>query len=405
MPLRPRLSWRAGTLIAACGLLAILATLAWVASDRADRDASSPSLTPLPDTVELCGFGRTQPIRDTGDYPPVVRAAAEQTFADVAADLASQTTPQARAVGLYARLVIAMRQAARAEQQSAADCTDEPCMQRRWKIAKEAAAPHAGELARLATDSLDPAAYAFALYGCRLNRDEGPCARLSIERWSQLESDNAVPWLHLVGDAEQRRDEAALRAALMRAARAKSSDTHGSSMLQMALHPAAQALPAAPRLVYLSQLLGVYSALPAPPYAKVDDACSEKRMAGSDRRTVCVDLATMMTERSSTLAELSLGATIGERAGWPAERVRRLRDEEGALSFIGQAGWVPQDVHSCRFLELLEARTNELSTVGELPAARKRLAASNRSVAELAQDWRALQSQREQMPGKRADRN
>ncbi len=405
MPLPRKLSRRAGVVIATCGLIAVLALLAWVASDRVGHDATSrPSATP-PETVELCGFGPTKPIRNTGDYPPAVLEKAEQTFSDVAADLASQSAPQTRAVGLYARLVVAMRLAARADQQAANDCTDEPCTQRRWKIAKEAAAPHAEALARLAMTSQDPVAYAFALFGCRLNRDEGSCAQLSIERWAQLESDNAVPWLHLAGDAAQRKDEAALRTALLKASRARTSDSHGSSTLQMAEQPAARALDAAPRLVYLSQLLGVYAALPTPPHLAVSQACSEERLTDPDRKALCGDLATMMTERSASLVELSLGTTIGERAGWPDERVRRLRDEKDAIFFIGQVGWVAEDVHSCRFLEQLEARTKELATLGEVPSARKDLAASDRSAAELAQDWRDLQSQREGASNKGADRN
>ena len=389
--------------IAACGL-AVMAVLAWVVSDRFGRDATSQRSTMRPDMVELCGYGPTKPIRNTGDYPSAVLEKAEQTFSVVASDLASQSAPQTRAVGLYANLVAAMRLAARSDEQPSADCTDAGCAQRRWKIAKEAAAPHAEKLARLATASQDPVAYAFALFGCRLNREYGACTQLSIERWAQLESDNAAPWLHLAGDAVERKDEAALRAALLKASRARTSDSRGSSTLQMAEHPAARALAAAPRLVYLSQLLGVYAALPTPPHLAVSRACSVEGLADPPRKKLCGDLATMMTERSTSLVELSLGTTIGERVGWPVERVRRLRDEKDAIFFIGQAGWVAEDVHSCRFLEQLEVRTKELSSMGEVPSARQRLAASDRSVADLAQDWRELQIQRDGASDKSADR-
>jgi hypothetical protein len=403
MPSPRKLGRPAGVAIAACGLAA-MAVLAWVVSDRVGLDATSQRSTMPPDTVELCGYGPTKPVRNTGDYPPTVLDKAEQTFSHVAADLVSQAAPQTRAVGLYARLVVAMRLAARSDQQPSADCTDAECMQRRWKIAKEAAAPHAVELARLATASQDPVAYAFALFGCRLNREDGACAQLSIERWAQLESDNAVPWLHLAGDAAGRKDEAALSAALLKASRAKTSDSHGSLTLQMAEHPVARALAAAPRLVYLSQLLGVYAALPTPPHLAVSQACSVESLADPDRKKLCGDLATMMTERSASLLELSLGTTIGERAGWPVERVRRLRDERDAIYFIGQVGWVAEDVHSCRFLEQLEVRTKDLSTMGEVPSARQKLVASDRPMSELAQDWRKLQSQREGASNKGADR-
>jgi hypothetical protein len=43
--------------------------------------------------------------------------------------------------------------------------------------------------------------------------------------------------------------------------------------------------------------------------------------------------------------------------------------------------------------------------MGEVPSARQRLAASDRSVAELALGWRELQSQRDGASDKGADRN
>jgi len=68
-------------------------------------------------------------------------------------------------------------------------------------------------------------------------------------------------------------------------------------------------------------------------------------------------------------------------------------------------GWVAEDVHSCRFLEQLESRTRDLAMMGEVPSARKRLADSDRSVGELAQQWRQLQNQREGAANKGVDRN
>jgi hypothetical protein len=43
--------------------------------------------------------------------------------------------------------------------------------------------------------------------------------------------------------------------------------------------------------------------------------------------------------------------------------------------------------------------------MGEVPSARKKLATSDRSVAELAQEWRQLQNQRADAANKGADRN
>ncbi len=390
---------KAGVAVGVGCLLIAVSLLAWHEWDRTEHEASGPASPDRSGKVELCGYGSTKSIRTTSDYPSEVIGAAEQAFSNVAASLVAQSPPQIQAVGLYAKLVAAMRRAGEEEQRLNADCAEEHCVQRRWKVAKEAAGPPAQELARLALSSQDPVAYAMALFGCRLNREDGACAQLSIARWTQLEPDNAVPWLHRVGEAAALKDEAALSAALLQAARAKTSDYHGSAVLTMAEHPAARELAEAPRLVYLSQLLGVYAAFPAPPYAAVSEACATDRMADPARRQACLDLASLMTERSRSALEHSLGTTIGERGGWPPDRVRRLREEADAIFFVDQLDWVAEDVHSCRFLERLEARTKELSTMGELPAARRKLAASDRPVAALAQDWRDLQRRRSSASG------
>jgi hypothetical protein len=280
---------RTAVAIAGCGLLAVLAWLAWIGSDRDTPEmveaptergtnkvpsklASPGSTTPDPaGTVELCGYGVTQPIRDTSDYPPGLINIAETTLAKVAEDLMAQPQANLRAVGLYAKLVVAMRRAGDEDRARYPDCADEPCTQRRANAARQAAEPHAQGLAQLALTSKEPSAYAIALFGCRLNRDDGACAQLSNASWSQLEPGNAVPWLYLADDAATRKDEVAMSEALSRAARAETSDDHRATVLAMAQRPAARDLPAAPRLVYLSQLLGIYAALPAPPYVAISN--------------------------------------------------------------------------------------------------------------------------------------
>ena len=343
--------------------------------------------------VELCGYGKTKPIRTTDDYPPEVVEAAERAFTSVADRLSAQHQPTARAVGLYARLVAAVRRAGEDDQRLNPNCTDTPCIQRRFKAAAAAARPHAEELARLAVASQDPRTYSMALFGCRLNQDSGACSQLSVARWSQLEPDNAVPWFYIAEEGAARKDEAALSDALLRAGRAKTSDNHWSTIFAMAEDPAARELAPAPRLVYLSHLFGIYAAFPAPPYLAVSNACGVEKMADSARRQLCVDLATTLTERSKSLVEHSLGTAIGERGGWPADQVQRLRDEKDAVNIVDRKDWVAEDVHSCRFLEQLEVRTSELVNLGELAAARQKLAASGRSVAAMAQEWRDLQRQ------------
>jgi hypothetical protein len=401
-----RRGWVAAAVLAAILLLALLA---WLQSDPPGREARAvaglPSAgrpagaapgagaTPPADkagTVELCGYGRVAPIRTIDDYPAGVVAAAEAAMERIAADLLGRPQAREQAVGHYAQLVAAMRAAGAEFERRNPQCDDEACARRRRQAAELAAAPAAQALARLAVASQDPTAYALALYGCRLNRD-GACAQLTAARWAQLAPDNAVPWFVVAEEAHQGKDEAALAEALHRAALAKFSDYDWSALLVMADDPKASALAPASRLVFLTSLIGIYAALPTPGYSAASEACSRERLGDAARRQLCGDLATMMTERSGSLLEFSLGTSIGERAGWPAERVQRLRNEKEAVFMVSARDWIGEDVHSCRFLEQLEARTREFATLGELRAGRQRIAASGRPVTALAAEWRELQ--------------
>ncbi len=341
-------------------------------------------------TVELCGYGRVAPIRTIDDYPAGVVAAAETAMARIGVDLLAQPQARLQAIGHYAQLVAAMRAAGEEFQRRNPNCDDEACAQRRQQAAEQAAATSAQALAQLAVASQDATAYALGVYGCRLNR-EGACVQLTTTRWAQLAPDNAVLWFVLAEEAHGRKDEAALAEALHRAARAKFSDYDWSAILAMADHREVAALAPASRLVFLTTLIGIYAAFPAPGYLAASQACAAERQADPARRQLCSDLATMMTERSGSLLEFSLGTAIGERAGWPAERVQRLRDEKDAILLIGSRDLIAEDVHSCRFLEYAETRTREFATLGELRAGRQRIAASGRSASALAAEWRELQ--------------
>ena len=77
--------------------------------------------------------------------------------------------------------------------------------------------------------------------------------------------------------------------------------------------------------------------------------------------------------------------------GRPIDHAVLLDLEKDAINVVDRKDWVPEDVHSCRFLEQLEARINELVKLGELASVRQKLAASGRSVGTMAQEWRDSQ--------------
>jgi hypothetical protein len=310
-----------------------------------------PSGTAQSNRVELCGYGPISPVRTTTDYPLAVRNAADQALAAIAKDLQARPRAKDQAIGLYAQLVSDMGRAAEDDERNYPDCSDERCIERRWRAARAAALPYAQAAARLAVASQDPHAYAMGLLACRLNWGEGVCRQLSTPGWARSDPDNAIPWLYQADEALARNDSAAITEALTRAARAKKSDLVWPSILMLAEHPIARGLAPAPRLVLLTHVFGVYAAFPIPPYRAVADRCKPESMKETQNRQLCSDLATLMTEHSSSVIEFNFGIKVGENSGWPPERVQRLRDVVDAIRFVEQTVVDVNDIQSCRFLE------------------------------------------------------
>lgn len=350
------------------------------------------------DHVELCGVGRV-PIQPDGEvYPQHVVKAAQAAFDRFAAAMATGDHSLQRAVGLYAQRGSAAMAAAADHRSRHPGCdSDERCMGQSLAVAGKAAASLSEQLARQAMASQDPRVYALAYYACQKaagnEQAGGACAQITPARWAQLEPDNAVPWLALAaatGGGDERRE------ALTRASKAAASRLHWDVIIELNEHPGVRALDPATRLVFYTYVLGTWAAFPMPSLLVVTQSCGPGMQPDQARRQLCSDLAEMLTERSATLLELSIGTSIGERAGWSAERVSALRDRKDAISQIGSEIWEGQDVSSCQFLEKLEARATELTRGGELKAAERQIRESGRTVKELAVQWREAQHSRSQ---------
>src|SRR2546423_749514 len=91
---------------------------------------------------------------------------------------------------------------------------------------RPSAPPRAGRR-RGAADTRDARVYALAFHACGAGQgaQRAPsCPLLSVDAWTRLDPDNAVPWLAAAAQAEQRQDSAGVAEAIRRAARAQRSD-------------------------------------------------------------------------------------------------------------------------------------------------------------------------------------
>jgi hypothetical protein len=393
----------AGALLIIALLIALPSRFAPSSSGTTDPTAvSAPQPASLGDaavagsaatTVELCGYGRVAAIREETDYPPGVVASAQAALQRATDELVDDPAPSRRATGLYLRNIVRFNELAE-QYQRAGDCPDPGCISARLEQQRLALAPQVQQLARLALETRDPRAYSIALRACRHSPME-PCPRLSTAQWAELDPDNAAPWLWLAGEAAERKDEAGLAAALARAARAQTSDLLWPQFGLVTEHAAARSLPPAPRMVLLTRVVGVAAAMPIPNYSVVTQFCAPPRVAGPARRQLCSDLATPMTERPSSLMEFAIGIRLGERAGWPATKVKPLADQKEAIMALEDRLWPIVEPHGCAALKVMEARAEEFFGGSELAAGRRRIAESGQSAAQLAHEWRQRRAEPE----------
>lgn len=337
----------------------------------AAREVAVPART---DETELCGIGRVKSGDDgqPRDLAPV-RRAAERLRERMLPLLLQSADDSSRAAGLLMQAL--------GGDTSAADGLDAGATRAR------------DELATLASVKGSPQVYAWAMQACQAQRDEGACRLLSADQWARLEPANAVAWLHVAADAQVRRDSAAVAEALYRVAHAPKSDARRAALVGVVLAK----LPPETDLLARTSLAIELSRLEARaelPLVAASQHCGVNEVRDANRAQVCTGVAELLSRRGSTLAEASLGVRIGERVGWPAERVAAASEERDALSLLGTSASSSSSPWSCSALTRTLAHLTETSRHGELAALRSALKRSNEGVSVLARRFRDTQTVR-----------
>ena len=107
-------------------------------------------------------------------------------------------------------------------------------------------------------------------------------------------------------------------------------------------------------------------------------------------------MAQLMVASGRNLLDFSFGLQLGEKLGWPAQRVADLRRERSALMMVELGR--PRDLSvplSCHDAIREMERVRRWSATGELSALRMELRTSGLSVEELAtqyEQWEASAS-------------
>jgi hypothetical protein len=257
---------------------------------------------------------------------------------------------------------------------------------------RAAAAPKTDAIARLASSSREPLAYAISVEACAGNMASlAPSCRLvSAEQWARLDPDNAVPWLHVAAAAAARRDPAALADALHRVGHARSNRLHGEPVQELLNAALPADVGAAERVqVLLLAASAIASSWALPDYAPALDFCNGAAVRDSNRAQTCARLTVQLTDNASTLLDLGVGIRLAEQIGWPEERIEDLRRRHDAYSRVQVEAAAEPEPRSCEDLARAAEQGARLARLGEIGALREAVVLSGKSIDRLAAEERA----------------
>jgi hypothetical protein len=248
-------------------------------------------------------------------------------------------------------------------------------------------------LVQLAVGASDPAIYAMAVYACNTYSDPAPagsCQQISLNSWARLDTDNAVPWLLVAGQAHAKNDAATERAAFGQAAKAHKADDYNDSLYTFAASELPSDVTPLERWYLAIEIIGIEGATASLQYNSASKHCSAEAVQNGDIRQQCNALAELMVSKGTTLLDFSVGIRIGARAGWSSARVASLTEERDALmQAITQATPTNNDdLWTCDGVRRGNAYMGQRVRLGELGAARDALERSGETVAESAQKQR-----------------
>lgn len=344
-------------------------TLSSVGISRRESDGIGSRPTEKKSAKEVCRFG-LQPVDDDGNLnlEKFITPTAG-VLAGVAEKYVASGDQTARLVGLYTKVVAAGMGAREEIFAQYPGCSDDADCLSKAVGAQETAASKASEsLALQAIATRDADLFATAFYQCQ-ERKTPACDAITGERWSTIDAENAVPWLFVAQAAAKRKDEIAAGIALKRASELAKYEKRIPKLDLILQDSTVRSLPLLEQAGIANLLIGSYFSA-EPSYGSVFQYCKFAQQGAPDRRNVCDKLGNLLVERDTTLLAFMMGTSIGEKAGWPNERLDKLKAERVAYSQTAQNQFLETNVYSCDGANAQREWIANIIEFGELAALR-----------------------------------
>jgi hypothetical protein len=222
-------------------------------------------------------------------------------------------------------------------------------------------------LATLAATSRDPLVQAYALRACRgESAASSACQALSPMNWAQLEADNAAAWLAVAADP--RVDPLAQIEALLQATRASRYDTHAAALHALVQAAAPAGINDFDRLTMAREIGNARADWLGTEALRVH--CSASGVADASRAQLCDRIADLLATRAQSVPDLLQAREIGQRLGWPEDRLDALRDEADAMVAFERRSFESGEPLSCAVLARHNAYFADVGRLGEVAALR-----------------------------------
>lgn len=184
-------------------------------------------------------------------------------------------------------------------------------------------------LAAVAASTRNPRLYALALRTC-WSRPGLECHSLTPRRWSELEPDNAAPWMLMLDEAVANEDVSGIEEALFHITHARRLAERPLAPLQPIVDAATkdpESLAAAHAMAI--EAIGLQAAQVSP---IAYTACTRVTPAVANIWQQCVAMVDVLEHRSDTLMARSAGAAIERRLTGNAEPTREVAAQRDRLA-------------------------------------------------------------------------
>jgi hypothetical protein len=163
-------------------------------------------------------------------------------------------------------------------------------------------------------------------------------------------------------------------------------DMRFGALAGVALRQLPTDLPLLSKGAVIDEVMAVENGL-ALPHLIATQHCSQADVRDANRHQVCAAVADLFHAKGTTLVDLGVAASIGERVGWPAERVSAVRDERDAFQQL-QSRRLAGAAWSCASIDQTLRQLTDIGQLGEIAVVRRTLKESTDAVAVLAQRYR-----------------